>query len=141
MGNDKTNSTIHRVASVIAVIVITILAVGSSPSYQECEADASKQYSTEQKKEISSQFSPTVVWTCAGHFIDKNDPVITALATLVIAIFTIVLTIVTNRQAKLTKEALIADKRAFLFAVSFQHFWELDNSTGRRPSFTLRLAS
>jgi hypothetical protein len=32
--------------------------------------------------------------------------------------------LVTNRQAKLTKEALVADKRAFVFAESLFSYWE-----------------
>jgi hypothetical protein len=41
-----------------------------------------------------------------------------------------VLAFVTNRQAKLTKEALIADKQAFVFATGFNPFWELNKATG-----------
>jgi hypothetical protein len=40
---------------------------------------------------------------------------ITAAATLSIAIFTIVLVVVTNRQARLTKDALVYTQRAFVF--------------------------
>jgi hypothetical protein len=55
---------------------------------------------------------------------------ITAVATAVIAIFTVVLVRVTNRQAKLTKEALIADKQAFVFASGIFGFWEPNKATG-----------
>ena len=54
----------------------------------------------------------------------------TATATVVIAIFTIVLASVTGRQARLTKEALIADKRAFVFASGLFQEWRLDQTTG-----------
>jgi hypothetical protein len=51
---------------------------------------------------------------------------ITAGATAAIAAFTIVLVLVTNRQAKLTKEALIVDKRAFVFATGFNPEWVIE---------------
>jgi hypothetical protein len=89
--------------AVVAAIVIMILAVRNSPSYQECKTETQvAQSSGQQQEDASSQFfGVPVIWRCTGHFIDKNDPVITALATTVIAIFTIVLVIVSNRQARL----------------------------------------
>ncbi|HEY7246953.1 MAG TPA: hypothetical protein VH678_24025 [Xanthobacteraceae bacterium] len=55
---------------------------------------------------------------------------VSAIATAAIAVFTIVLVWVTSRQARLTKEALIADKRAFVFAKNIFPVWELDRQTG-----------
>jgi hypothetical protein len=55
---------------------------------------------------------------------------ITAAATAAIAVFTIVLVAVTNRQAKLTKEALIADKQAFVFAEGIFSNWEVGGQPG-----------
>jgi hypothetical protein len=69
---------------------------------------------------ISIVFDPDK-WTNEG---------ITAAATAAIAVFTIVLVLVTNRQAKLTKQALIVDKRAFVFAAGFNPEWILDATTG-----------
>jgi hypothetical protein len=59
---------------------------------------------------------------CSGGFIHDNTSEITALATLIIAAFTGTLWIATTRQAQLTKEALIADKRAFVFANDVSSF-------------------
>ena len=67
---------------------------------------------------------------CTGAFIEGNSGGITALATLVIAAFTATLWLATNRQAELTKEAFIADKRAFIFATGFSQAWEEDKATG-----------
>lgn len=61
---------------------------------------------------------------CSGDFIDLHGSGITALATLVIAAFTGTLWRATSLQASLTKEALIADKRAFIFADSLFSLWE-----------------
>jgi hypothetical protein len=68
---------------------------------------------------------------CTGNFIADNNGGITALATLVIAAFTATLWFATNRQAELTKEAFIADKRAFIFATGFNSVWEEDKATGQ----------
>jgi hypothetical protein len=67
---------------------------------------------------------------CTGSFIDNNNGGITALATLVIAAFTATLWLATSRQAELTKEAFIADRRAFIFATGFTQTWEEDKATG-----------
>ncbi len=55
---------------------------------------------------------------------------VTACATVIIALFTFTLWRATTRQGKLTKEALIADKRAFVFANDVSSFWELDPTSG-----------
>lgn len=67
---------------------------------------------------------------CSGAFVNSNSGGITAIATLVIAAFTATLWYATNRQAELTKEAFIADKRAFIFATTFNQIWEQDKATG-----------
>jgi hypothetical protein len=67
---------------------------------------------------------------CTGTFIDANYGAITALSTIIIAAFTGTLWSATTRQAELTKEALIADKRAFIFAKSLGGFWERDDQIG-----------
>ena len=63
---------------------------------------------------------------CTGRLINKMNAVITALATLVISAFTIVLVLVANRQAKFTadsvaiaKDALLKTERAFVFIDGF----------------------
>jgi hypothetical protein len=57
---------------------------------------------------------------CSGVYLTRNKLVITAIATGVISIFTITLWLTSKRQASLLEETLIADKRAFVFAL-LQH--------------------
>ena len=71
-----------------------------------------------------------------GDFLDAHNGTITALATIVIAAFTAILTIVTNRQARLTKEALVTTERAFVFLEDFDTEWSfqpgsVNNRIGR----------
>jgi hypothetical protein len=54
-----------------------------------------------------------------------------ALFSALLVVVTIGLIYVGIRQAKLTKEALIADKRAFVFAKGVSGFWERDSSNGQ----------
>lgn len=56
-----------------------------------------------------------------GAFADQNNGVITALATIAIAVFTLALVLVSNRQARLTKEAFVGDKRAFVFPIDLKY--------------------
>jgi hypothetical protein len=70
-------------------------------------------------------------------FLDEYNGAITAAATVFIGVFTAVLARVTGRQARLTKEAFIADKRAFVFASGVTAFYEPDVITGQ---FNWRLA-
>lgn len=65
-----------------------------------------------------------------GDFFNKYGAAITVLATLVIAIFTIVLALCTTWQARLTREAMLVDKRAFVFAVGLDPLHEPDEGTG-----------
>jgi hypothetical protein len=60
-------------------------------------------------------------------FINSNN--ISALATVVIAAFTITLWVATSRQAGLTREALIANKRAFVYAVNIFQSFDYDKAT------------
>jgi hypothetical protein len=66
---------------------------------------------------------------CSGNFITEHSNGITAFATLIVAAFTVTLWASTNRQALLTKEALIANNRAFVFAPNYSTFWERDPQT------------
>lgn len=61
--------------------------------------------------------------SATGEFLDAHNGVITALATIAIAAFTVVLAVVTNRQARLTKEALVTTERAFVFLEDFDSDW------------------
>jgi hypothetical protein len=54
------------------------------------------------------------------QLLNENNGAITAVATMVMAIFTIVLARVTGRQTRLTREALITTERAFVFLEDFE---------------------
>ena len=68
----------------------------------------------------------TLYMQCSGIFLDQHGAGITALASVIIAAFTGTLWVATSRQAELTKEALVADKRAFVFLTGFNQTWLYD---------------
>src|SRR5437870_1990535 len=88
-----------------------------SPSFQQCITTA---------EENPSAFGVTVdsYVRCTVRILQSYEAVITALATIVIAAFTGTLWWATSKQAELTREALIADKRAFVFATGIHPLWE-----------------
>src|SRR5262249_27307104 len=87
-----------------------------SPSFQQCVGAA---------EENPSAYGVTVSYAgCTARILQSYEALITALATIVIAAFTGTLWWATRKQAELTREALIADKRAFVFAVGIAPFWE-----------------
>src|ERR1700730_2544039 len=49
-----------------------------------------------------------------GAFFEAHDGAVTAVATIFIAIFTVVLSIVTNRQARLTRESIKIAQQAMI---------------------------
>jgi hypothetical protein len=107
-------------------VLFVALARGFSPSFKACINHEAEQVA----KEPALGDTIGVYAHCTGVFIDDNNGGITAIATLVIAAFTATLWYATNRQAELTKEAFIADRRAFVFATSFYSAWEEDKQTG-----------
>jgi hypothetical protein len=50
--------------------------------------------------------------TAVGDFLETHNGAVTAVATIFIAIFTVVLAVVTNRQARLTRIAAVAAEKA-----------------------------
>jgi hypothetical protein len=64
-------------------------------------------------------------------FINSNNAGISAVAALIIAAFTGTLWVATSRQAELTREALIANKRAFVYATNIYQLFEPANTTGQ----------
>jgi hypothetical protein len=96
----------------LAAIVLLGLARNGSSSFQKCISEKTAHQGSETEEKRSShtfmslvQSAPTA-WRCTGVFLDENNPTITALATVAIAAFTIVLAIVTNRQARFTRESI-----------------------------------
>jgi hypothetical protein len=108
----------------------------NSAAFQTCASKQAADYSAQLKVETPADVVvPTfqrwpVAFLCTGAFLDENNAAITAVATLIIAMFTVVLTSVTDRQARLTKEALIADKRAFVFSLGPSQFWNVTKESG-----------
>ena len=109
------------VATLLLLFAFITLERGFSAAFNECL-----------KQNATVGFGPVVsaYIGCTGTFIDANSGGITALATLVIAAFTATLWLATSRQAKLTREAFVADKRAFVFATGFNQVYEQDQATG-----------
>jgi len=97
-----------------------------SPTFQQCTSGQENSAQTSAAEKQPSFFGTTVdtYVRCTGLFFENNSEAVTALATLIIAIFTFTLWRATSTQARLTREALIADKRAFVFAESFSPLWE-----------------
>ena len=66
---------------------------------------------------------------CTGEYVETNKEGITALAMIAIAAFTCTLWLATSRQALLTREALVADKKAFVFPIGLNQSYEKDTAT------------
>jgi hypothetical protein len=103
-----------------------------SPVFQQCidKHDHVKKDGSANDKPASIGSVGVAYVACSGDFVDSHGSGISALATLIIAFFTCTLWVATSTQARLTKEALIADKRAFIFADGFIQNWE----TGAAPN-------
>jgi hypothetical protein len=99
-----------------------------SPSFQQCIAKHQDQHQSSPTEENPTGLLGAIkaYVVCSGEFIDAINGTITALATIVIATFTATLWRATTRQSELTREALIADKQAFIFSDGFNGLWELD---------------
>lgn len=112
----------------LAALVITERTF--SPTFQQCVGAKEQNKETGVDKEQHSASGPTIYnyVRCTGEFLDASEGTITALATIIIAAFTCTLWIATSNQGQLTREALVADKRAFVFATGFTPYWEKDSS-------------
>jgi hypothetical protein len=116
-----------QIAVLLAIFVVlcalfVVVERTFSPSFQQCIAAA---------EENPSAFGVTVSYArCTVRILQSYEAVITAVATIVIAAFTGTLWWATSRQAQLTREAFIADKRAFVFASGLQPLYEPDTTTG-----------
>lgn len=97
-----------------------------SPTFKECIAKTYEQNKSNSAKEYEPAFGLRVFTYvfCTGQFLDATGVAITALATIVIAAFTGTLWYATSQQSELTRQAFIADKRAFVFAKGFRALYE-----------------
>ena len=118
------------------IILLAVSLVGErsfSPTFQRCisgdNSSRSDNPTNESPSDLNAQVS--VYAQCSGRFLDLHGAGLTAIATIVIAAFTGTLWVATSRQAQLTREALIADKRAFVFPVDIVPQYDaLDPVTG-----------
>jgi hypothetical protein len=101
-----------------------------SQPFAQCVAGHQNEKGQTPPKEDGTFLGLTVnryTW-CSGDFVESNKDAITALATLIIAVFTATLWIATNNQATITRHAFIAQKRAFVFATGIRGLYEPDQS-------------
>jgi hypothetical protein len=119
------------VALFVVVAAFVGMARAFSPSFDQCigKAKADKQQTTD--KEGSARLAETIgsYVGCSGEYVEANKNVITALALIAIAAFTCTLWLATSRQALLTREALVADKKAFVFPIGLYQSYEKDTAT------------
>src|SRR5436190_374383 len=127
----------RQVAFLLATLILFVLALVFvervfSPSFQQCINQNNSTKAGTADKETNAPSSTTIFnyVRCTGEFLDQSEGTVTAIATIVIAAFTCTLWIATSQQALLTREAFIADKRAFVFASGIQPLYEPDVTTG-----------
>jgi hypothetical protein len=105
--------TIGFAAVCIAAGAIVVLVIINSPSYEECTTRTYQEQSIQPEDQESPYLAVMKVnFRCAGEYLDRNNAVVTALATAVIALFTFVLVLVINQQARLTKASVKIAERA-----------------------------
>jgi hypothetical protein len=100
-----------------ALFVLGLAGVGwaltFSPSYQNCRAAADQ---NDAKKEQQSAI-PVGVWhliRCEAVSLNENNGTVTAVATIAIAAFTLILWLATSRQARLTGDTIALAREEFL---------------------------
>jgi hypothetical protein len=111
------------VAVAILAVVIFVTAIQIFvPSFQAC-------LSQSVLPNTSLGETAKVYVYCSGNFFSENYGGISALATVIIASFTVTLWAATFRQAQLTRDALVANNRAFIFVPGISQFWDEDKTT------------
>lgn len=124
---------VNFLAVIVVLLAIFVLVERtSSPFFQSCIRNQQNSASDPTAKNNPPSYGAIVVKyvACSGLFIERHGVGFTALATFIIAAFTCTLWLATSRQAELTREALVADKAAFVFPIGFNQFWEPDAVTG-----------
>jgi hypothetical protein len=118
---------------VLALAAAVISERAFSPTFQDCVAGHVNPYDSTPPEQHPPAFKPgsaTAYIECTGGFTAAYESALTAVATLVIAAFTGTLWVATSRQAALTEQSLIADKRAFVHPFNLNSYWEQDAATG-----------
>jgi len=115
----------------VLLILAVVWAVQGSATFQTCIGQSQESGAKQPSEQSVSILAVAGAYRdCLGRFVGENDAAITAISTVIIAIFTLVLAGVTDRQARLTKEALVQDRRAFVSAIGFTQYFESDPATG-----------
>jgi hypothetical protein len=134
-----------RSAAVFIVAIIVLLAAfyfaerSFSPVFQAC---VEKLQAADSNRIPEGDFTGRWVSLaehsirCSGEFVETNSAAITALAAILVAAFTATLWIATGRQANLTRQAVMAGKRAFVFPTGVV---ALPESNAKSGSFDWRL--
>jgi hypothetical protein len=134
-----------RSAAVFIVAIIVLLVAfyfaerSFSPAFQTCvEKHQAADSNRIAEDDITGRWISLVEHSirCSGEFVEANSAAITALAAILVAAFTASLWIATGRQAKLTRQAVMAGKRAFVFPTGVVALPESNAQTG---SFQWRL--
>lgn len=83
-------------------VTLVVFPIAGSPSFEQCVAKASQQEGTQPQKERPAYFfmSSVIVFRCTGKFLEENNVAVTALATVIIALFIGVLIWVATLIAK-----------------------------------------
>jgi hypothetical protein len=134
-----------RSAAVFIVGIIILLAAfyfaerSFSPAFQACAAKhQAADPSRTPDDDVTGRWISLVEngVRCSGKFVEANSAAITALAAIIVAAFTASVWIATGHQAKLTRQAVMAGKRAFVFPTGVVALPESNAKTG---SFDWRL--
>jgi hypothetical protein len=91
-------------------------------------------------KECAQHYlGPFVLFWIVGQA-DAHNGLVTAFATISIAVFTIALTRISNRQAQIIKDTLVVGNGAFVFVPDVAYFWNTapDDPAGDIFSYTFR---
>jgi hypothetical protein len=123
---------------VLLLAAFVVFCIGSmfverafSPTFQQCiTSHQNKENSVAEEKPSAFLVAVSDYVRCSARMVKTYEAAITAVATIILAVFTATLWIATSRQAQLTREAFIADKRAFVFASGVVALYEPDVTTG-----------
>ncbi len=90
---------------VLTVCVLSLVLVATiTTSFQQCVADREHSYAKEDSSGYVENAASFIV--CEGAVIDANSALLTAIATVLIAAFTLTLYEATNKQGRLTQKAI-----------------------------------
>jgi hypothetical protein len=128
-------SHLRKAIFAVACMGVLVWLIGSSESFEKCVKERKEQQAYNALHEEGPFFIKFIVRlslnaACGRVTAGNNDGAITAIATIIIAMFTIVLARVTGTQASLTKESLMVDKRALVFTNGPSNHWTLDKTNG-----------